>query len=74
MSSSPAGRDFAMLNLLSYGNTAKGGQATPQADKSRQSLNSGKKSTGDDIRQKIPGTVNAPQHIVFMNFLTHEDS
>jgi len=42
MSSSPAGRDFATLNLLDCGNTAKGGQATPQAGKHRQSLNLGK--------------------------------
>jgi len=35
MSSSPAGRDFAALNLLSFGNTATGGQATPQAGKRR---------------------------------------
>jgi len=41
MSSSPAELDFAALNLLSYGNTAKGGQATPQAGKPRQSLNLG---------------------------------
>jgi len=41
MSSSPAGRDFAKLNLLSYGNTAKGGQATPKAGKPRQSFNLG---------------------------------
>jgi len=33
MSSSPAERDFAGLNLLSCGNTAKGGQATPKAGK-----------------------------------------